>query len=179
MMGEKNMDIKKVVVGRLEENCYILSIDDECLVVDPGDEFEKIKATINNKKVLGILITHHHFDHVGALEEMLDYYKTRVYDYKTLKEKEYQIGPFTFEVIYNPGHTEDSISFYFKEHKIMFVGDFIFLESIGRCDLEDSSFIKMRESINKLIQINDNITLYPGHGVKTTLDYEKRYNSFF
>ena len=173
------MDIKKVVVGELEENCYILSIDDECLVVDPGAEFEKIKEVIADKKVLGILVTHHHFDHVGALEEILKYYGTTVYDFNNLKEQEYKIGPFTFEVIYNPGHTEDSISFYFRENKIMFVGDFIFLGSIGRCDLEGGNFQKMEESIDKITRISENITLYPGHGIKTTLDYEKRCNSFF
>lgn len=173
------MEIKKVVVGNLEENCYILTINNETLVIDPGDEFEKIKASIGNNKVLGILITHHHFDHVGALKEVKEYYDTIVYDFNNLKEQEYKIGPFKFEVIYNPGHTEDSISFYFKEDRLMFVGDFVFLESIGRCDLEGGNFNKMRQSIDKLTKINENITLYPGHGLKTTLDYEKRCNSFF
>lgn len=173
------MDIKKVVVGELEENCYVLAIDNECLVIDPGDEFIKIKEAIGDMKVLGVLITHHHFDHVGALKEILENYDTKVYDFHNLKEQEYKIGPFTFDVVYNPGHTEDSISFYFKNEKIMFVGDFIFLENIGRCDLEGGSFIKMKESINKLAGIEENIILYPGHGIKTTLDYEKRYNSFF
>lgn len=173
------MDIKKVVVGNLDENCYILTIGDECLVIDPGDEFDKISEVIGDKKVLGVLVTHHHFDHVGALKEVLESYETTLYDFNNLKEQEYKIGPFTFEVIYNPGHTTDSISFYFRENKIMFVGDFIFLESIGRCDLEGGSFIKMKESIDKLTQIKENITLYPGHGLKTTLDYEKRCNSFF
>lgn len=173
------MKIERVVVGELDENCYILTIDNECLVIDPGSDFDKIKTKINTKKVLGVLITHHHFDHVGALKEMLEFYKTKLYDFNNLKETEYKIGPFTFEVMYNPGHTDDSISFYFKEDKAMFVGDFIFLESIGRCDLEGGSFIKMKESINKIMQIKENITLYPGHGLETTLDYEKKHNSFF
>lgn len=173
------MKIERVVVGELDENCYILTIDNESLVIDPGSDFDKIKTKINTKKVLGVLITHHHFDHVGALKEVLEFYKTKLYDFNNLKEIEYKIGPFTFEVMYNPGHTDDSISFYFKEEKIMFVGDFIFLESIGRCDLEGGSFIKMKESINKIMQIKENITLYPGHGLETTLDYEKKHNSFF
>jgi len=173
------MEIKKVVVGELEENCYVLTIGNECLVIDPGDEFNRIKEAIGDMKLLGILITHHHFDHVGALKEMVEYYDTIVYDFNNLKEQEYKIGPFVFEVVYNPGHTEDSISFYFKEDRIMFVGDFIFLQSIGRCDLEGGSFIKMKESIDKLTKIKENITLFPGHGLKTTLDYEKRCNSFF
>lgn len=173
------MEIKKVVVGSLEENCYVLINDNECLVVDPGDEFNKIKEVIGDRKVLGVLVTHHHFDHVGALEEVLNNYETKLYDYNNLKEQEYNIGSFKFEVIYNPGHTEDSISFYFKEDRIMFVGDFVFNGSIGRCDLDGGNFSKMEESIDRLTQIKENITLYPGHGIKTTLDYEKRYNSFF
>lgn len=173
------MEIQKVVVGELEENCYVLSIGNDCLIIDPGAEFDKIKECVVDKKVLGVLITHHHFDHVGALKEVLENYDTVVYDFNNLKEQEYHIGSFDFEVIYNPGHTIDSISFYFKKDKIMFVGDFIFLESIGRCDLEGGSFIKMKESIDKLTSIKENITLYPGHGLKTTLDYEKRCNSFF
>lgn len=173
------MEIEKVVVGELEENCYILSKNDTCLVIDPGAEFENIKAKIGDRKVLGVLLTHHHFDHVGALKEVLEYYQTQLYDFNSLKEQEYQIGEFKFDVIYNPGHTIDSISFYFKEERVMFVGDFIFLENIGRCDLEGGSFIEMQKSIEKLKQIKENITLYPGHGLKTTLEYEKRHNSFF
>jgi len=173
------MEIKKVVVGELEENCYVLINGNECLVIDPGDEFSKINEVIGDMKVVGVLVTHHHFDHVGALEEVLNTYDTTLYDFNNLEEKEYSIGPFKFEVIFNPGHTEDSISFYFRESKAMFVGDFVFLGSIGRCDLEGGNFSKMEESIDKLTQIKENIVLYPGHGMKTTLDYEKRCNSFF
>lgn len=173
------MKIDRIVVGELEENCYVLTIENECLIIDPGAEFDKIRDKIGNKKVLGVLITHHHFDHVGALKEVLEFYQTKLYDFNNLKEQQYEVGPFIFEVIYNPGHTDDSISFYFKKDNVMFVGDFIFLESIGRCDLEGGSFIKMKESIDKITQIKQNITLYPGHGLKTTLDYEKKHNSFF
>lgn len=173
------MKIEKVVVGDLEENCYIVSKDNSCLVIDPGDEFSRIKEVIGDKKVVGVLLTHHHFDHVGALKEVLDFYKTKLYDFNSLEEKEYTIEPFKFEVMYNPGHTIDSISFYFKEKNIMFVGDFVFLGNIGRCDLEGGSFIKMKESIEKLKAFKNDITLYPGHGLKTTLEYEKQNNSFF
>ena len=173
------MQIERVVVGSLEENCYIVSIDNECLVIDPGSEFMKIKEAIGNKKVLGILITHGHFDHIGALEEVINEYNTKVYRFDNLEEKEYSIGPFNFEVIFNPGHSIDSVSYYFKNDSKMFVGDFIFLQNIGRCDLEGGNFSKMMESIERLKMINKDVTLYPGHGLKTTLDYEKRFNSYF
>lgn len=173
------MEIEKVVVGDLEENCYIISHENDCLIVDPGAEFNKIKEKIGDRKVDGVLLTHHHFDHVGALKDVLDFYETDLYDFNSVQEKEYIVGPFKFEVIFNPGHSNDSISFYFKDKKAMFVGDFVFLGSIGRCDLEGGSFLQMKESIEKLKQNEVDITLYPGHGLKTTLEYEKRTNSFF
>lgn len=173
------MEIEKVIVGELEENCYIISKDNSCLVIDPGSEFHKIQNKIGNKKVLGVLLTHHHFDHVGALKEVLSCYETKVYDFNNLEEKEYLIGPFKFNVIINPGHTTDSISFYFREEKVMFVGDFIFLDSIGRCDLEGGNFSSMRESIKKIKTYADDIVIFPGHGDKTTLGYEKENNYYF
>ena len=74
------IDIITVVNGILEENCYILKDDKnkECLVIDPGDDYELIKKEISNYKVLKVLLTHNHFDHVGALEELVNDYKVEV-----------------------------------------------------------------------------------------------------
>ena len=173
------MKIERVVVGDLEENCYVISIDNKCLVIDPGDEADKIIDLINDKEVLGILITHHHFDHVGALTELEKKYDIVHSDFYNLEEGNVNIGPFKFQVIKNPGHTIDSTSYYFKEENIMFVGDFIFRNSIGRCDLEGGNFIEMKQSIEKIKQFSDDITLYPGHGTNTTLKEEKENNPFF
>lgn len=173
------MKIDKVEVGVLFENCYVISIDDKCLVVDPGDKAFKIIDLIGKKELLGILITHHHFDHVGALEEIKNKYKVEVYDYNNTLEKEYSIGPFTFKVRFNPGHTPDSISFYFEKDSVMFVGDFVFYNSVGRCDLEGGNYEVMQQSIKKLCQIEKNVVLYPGHGKETNLFYEKEHNPFF
>ena len=141
------MKIKRIIVGELAENCYVLEKENSCLIVDPGAEFDKIKSEIGDKLVLGVLLTHHHFDHVGALEKALAYYSTQVYDFNNLQEREYQLGPFEFEVVYNPGHSKDSISFLFLEERVMFVGDFVFLENFGRCDLEGGDIIEMHKSI--------------------------------
>ena len=132
------MEVKKVVVGSLQTNCYLLINDDKCLIVDPGDEAEKIKEEISNKTVVGILITHHHFDHVGALNILKEFYQTKVYDYHNLKEGNYNIENFSFEVIYTLGHTDDSVTYYFKDYNIMFVGDFIF---------KGSSFIPLPKTL--------------------------------
>lgn len=171
------MEIKNVIVGPLETNCYLLIENQNCLVIDPGEEADLIKKAIGDKKVVGIIITHYHFDHIGALEELKYKYQTDVYDFHNLKEGKNQIENFTFEVLFTPGHKEDSISLLFDKN--MFVGDFIFQNSIGRTDLEGGNFEEMKESIQKLKTYPDDITLYPGHGPKTTLKEEKEYNMFF
>ena len=67
------MDIQVVVTGTLDENCYIIKKNNTCLVVDPGSDYPKIKEVIGEDKVLGVLITHSHFDHIGALKELRNY----------------------------------------------------------------------------------------------------------
>lgn len=170
------MTTDRVVVGPLEENCYILRKDNKVLVIDPGDEAGKIKEVIGNSTVVGVLITHNHFDHVGALSL---FNKNIVYDFSNLEEKEHNIENFKFEVIYTPGHSSDSISYYFEEINSLFSGDFIFYENVGRCDLPTGNFNKMKESINKIKISPKDITIYPGHGKETTLEHEIENNIYF
>lgn len=172
------MKIKRLITGNLEENCYILIKENNCLVVDPGDDFYKIKDEIKDLNTLAILITHHHFDHVGALEEILEYKNVKIYDYN-LEEKEYIINNFKFEIIKTPGHTSDSVTFYFKEENVMFTGDFIFKGTIGRTDLPTGNMKVMESSIEKIKKYDKNITFYPGHGENTTLEDEINNNYFF
>jgi len=173
------MNIEVIKVGRLRCNCYILSKNGCVLVIDPGDEGNKIIKLIGNMKVVGIIITHHHFDHDGAVLELVNKYGCKVYDRYNLSEGNNKINDFSFEVIYTPGHKEDLISIYFKEYKAIFCGDFIFKDSIGRCDLEGSNTLDMINSINKIKEYNRDITLYPGHGIQTTLGYEIDNNIYF
>lgn len=173
------MKVKVIKVGYLECNCYILEKDGKALIIDPGDDYNKIKAEIKNKQVLGILITHHHFDHIGAINELEKDFKTKEYSYANLEEKEYQFENFNFEVIYTPGHSNDSISFYFKEEKIMFTGDFLFHNTIGRCDLEGGDYQVMLKSIKKIKQYSKDIIIYPGHGKISILEREFLNNPYF
>lgn len=172
------MKVDIVKVGFLQTNCYILSIDNDVLVIDPGDEFDKIKSCIGNKNVLKVLLTHHHFDHVGALVDIINEYNVDVLDNSNLEEKEYEIGKFKFNVIFTKGHTSDSITYYFMEDKKMFVGDFIFKESIGRCDLPTGNTCDMKLSLRALSKFDDDIIIYPGHGEVTTIGYEKENNEY-
>lgn len=173
------MRVKGIKVGPLKCNCYILEIDKKLLVVDPGDEYDKIKREFVGKEVLGVLNTHSHFDHVGCIRDVVNDYGVKVYDYDNLKESEYVVGPFVFNVIYTPGHNRDSIVFYFKEDKVMFTGDFLFYNTVGRCDLFGSSVDAMRESIDKIRKYPSDIKVYPGHGRYTTLGRECKYNPYF
>lgn len=172
------MEIKKIITGPLDENCYVLIKNDTCLIVDPGDDYQKIKEEVGNNKVLAVLITHSHFDHIGALRNFLTKRSIKICKKSSLQEMSYMIGDFSFQVIYTPGHSKDSVSFYFPEENVMFVGDFIFKESIGRTDLPGGDSMEMKESIKKLLTYDENIILYPGHYEITTLKDEIAKNPY-
>ncbi|MBP3920297.1 MAG: MBL fold metallo-hydrolase [Bacilli bacterium] len=170
------MEIKSIKVGYLKTNCYILIIDNDALVVDPGDDYLVIKESLGDLNLRGILITHRHFDHVGALNYFKD---INVYDYSNLKEGLNKIGDFAFFVVYTMGHTSDSISFYFREYNCMFVGDFIFKNSIGRTDLDTGNVDDMKKSLLNIKSFPLDTIIYPGHGDSTILGLEIKNNPFF
>mgnify|MGYP003515886434 CR=1 FL=1 len=172
------MEIERVITGTLDENCYILKKDGKCLLIDPGSDSDKIKKSMGDNKLVGILVTHSHFDHIGALRNFLTKKSIKIFKRSNLEEKEYEIGPFKFKCIYTPGHSKDSVTFYFEEENVMFVGDFIFKESIGRTDLPGANPSEMKESIKKILTYDENIKLYPGHDEDTTLKYEKENNPY-
>lgn len=172
------MKIKKVITGVLDENCYVLIKNNTAIIIDPGDDYLDIKEAIGENKVLAVLITHSHFDHIGALRNFLTKRSIKIFKKSSLEEKEYTIGDFKFKCIYTPGHSKDSVSFFFEENNCMFVGDFIFKESIGRTDLPGGDNNDMKESLNKLLTFDESITLYPGHDDETTLKYEKEHNPY-
>ncbi len=159
------LEVITIVVGSLEENCYLIIKDNkEAIVIDPGDEPNKIIEFAKPYDVKGILITHHHFDHIGALKEIESYFHVK---------ETHDIPNFTFEKIKTPGHTKDSVSYYFKEINSIFVGDFIFAGTIGRMDLGGNEK-DMKQSLKSFLTKMDNdVIIYPGHGNKTTLKQER------
>lgn len=159
-----HMDIKVLVVGTLQENCYVCSIGNNAFIVDPGDEADRIIDACKDKNVVEIIVTHHHFDHIGALDEIKKYFKL---------EENVKSGIFDYEIIETAGHTSDSRTIYFKNEKVMFTGDFLFYRSIGRTDLDTGSDIDMIKSLEKISKYPDDIVIYPGHGPKSTLGREK------
>ena len=168
------MKIEIVKVGYLETNCYILSCNNHVLVIDPGDDYNRIVAKIGDRIIDGIIITHNHFDHIGALKY---FNNVDVYDYANIDD--FKSDYFKFKVIKTPGHTKDSITLYFESEKLMFVEDFIFKDSIGRTDLDSGNDLDMQASIELIKKYPKDIIIYPGHGDKTSLGYEIEHNYYF
>ena len=161
------MKIEKLIVGPLQTNCYFLINDNDLIIVDPGEDFEDINAKIDGRTLKAVLLTHDHFDHVGALDAILNKYGALLNPEK--------VKGFNYEVIKTPGHSKDSICFYFEEEKIILTGDCIFKNTFGRTDLEGGSNKEMIESIKLLEEYPDDICIYPGHGPESILGEEKRY----
>lgn len=161
------MEIKVFKLGVLRTNCYIVIKYNKCLIIDPADDANKIINICKDYEVTGILVTHHHFDHILALEELEKYYN--------LKHNMHTNNGFNYEIIKTPGHAHDGLTFYFKEERVMFTGDFIFYHTCGRYDLETSSKEEMKSSLEMIKKYDDDITIYPGHGRSSILGEEKEF----
>lgn len=204
------MNIDGMSLGPLGANCYILYHGKEALIIDPGGEPELIIEKLEKQTLQpqAILLTHAHFDHIGAVEAIRNHYNIDVYlhelekdwlresklnrsrlftghdiiasdpDY-LLKVGPLQIGSFELNVIHTPGHSPGSVSFVLDEEEKVISGDVLFYQGIGRTDLPGGNRDELDSSIkNELYALKDTFTVYPGHGPKTTIGSEKRFNPF-
>lgn len=189
------LNITTLPLGYLQTNCYILQGTEGCLVIDPATEADTILDTIGDIPLTAILLTHGHFDHVGAVRDLVAETGCRVflcpeelsmprnltagelyYTDTYADGDEITLAGLTFTVLHTPGHTPGSVCLCFQN--AMFSGDTLFAGSIGRTDFPGSDPAKMKASLGRLVQLEQNFTVYPGHGESTTLDEEKRYNPF-
>jgi hydroxyacylglutathione hydrolase len=147
-----------------------------------------------------ILATHGHFDHIGAVGEIKKSFDVPFYinekdlflverlnetakyflgynpyflppkNIKELNNKTLHVSRFTFDVIYTPGHTPGSVCFYFQKEKVVFTGDTLFKDGVGRTDFSYSSFEDLKKSLKKIFSFSSKIVIYPGHGETTAIE---------
>lgn len=176
------MLIHKIPVGPLQTNCYIVSIgsatSNSCVVIDPGDEAQKIIELIESKnlKPVGVVLTHDHLDHIEALDDVVKYFNIPIID--TKKENKIKIGESELKIIKTPGHSRDSVCFVSEKEKIIFSGDTLFNQGIGRTDLEGGDYEQIKKSLKLLMTYPDNYKVYPGHGPETTIGDERVRNDW-
>lgn len=201
------MRLLKLELGIFKVNCYILSLDNVNVIIDPGAEFMVIKKNLekSNIKPDFILNTHGHYDHIGAVNDIISYYDIPFYiheleeqiitdplkncssffgenelslkTYNLIKEEDYnRFLSLGIEIINVPGHTPGSIML--KVEDTLFTGDLLFKGSAGRTDLPGGSIIQIKKSLAKLKKMDYRLKIYPGHGQESTLEYELRTNYY-
>lgn len=197
------MIIKTIPTGMIEENCYIVMDENtnEGFLVDPGADAEILASTVENMKMKPkfILLTHGHWDHIGAVVELKDKFNIPFYISKNdndmiqsgqdtygstpnpdgyLKEGDtFKFADKTIRVIETPGHTPGGVCFLVD--KSLFTGDTLFNGTIGRTDFVGGSFETLVSSVRKrLATLPEDIKVYPGHGPSTTIGLEKRQNPY-
>ena len=185
-------------LGAYQTNCYILWEDDSdsCIVVDPGYQPEVVLAQTEKmgRKIAAILLTHGHFDHVGAVKDIVAETGCQVY----LHPAELSMPPqmtagalyythtygegdslllagLRLHVMHTPGHTPGSVCLRCQDHILS--GDTLFQGSCGRTDI-GGSWPVIQASLKRLQTIEADFTVYPGHGESTTLAREKKYNPY-
>jgi hydroxyacylglutathione hydrolase len=206
-----------LVVGPLQCNCSILGDEKtrEAIVIDPGDEVERILEVLKRHKlkVKYILNTHAHFDHVGNCCELKEATGAEIWLHRAdlpiyesapqqaelfagygvepirlcpvdrfVKDADgVQVGTIAAEFLHTPGHTPGSLSIHVPGNakSILFPGDTLFAGSIGRTDLPEGDFQQILKSIKeRLLTLDDDTEVWPGHGPKTTIGWERRTNPF-
>lgn len=204
------MILEQIKLGPMQANCYILADPHtrRAIIIDPGDEYEKVADLLNRKKLKAAFIvnTHGHIDHIRAVNE----FKLPVYAYKDevpmLKDPDLNLSEFLqvpfkvdaevhalednqeialdslrLKVLHTPGHTPGGISLLLLQpkEKIVFTGDTLFYASVGRTDLPGASQKALIDSIKmRLLNLTDDTVVYPGHGPQTTIGQERANNPF-
>lgn len=206
------MTVKQFLVGVVGTNCYLATNSDtkETLIIDPGDDAGALigYAEKNGCIPVAVLLTHGHFDHCMAAQEVADHFKIPVYVHEDEKEimenpawnccgmigkrlvftadqyfhgeKDHlSLAGFEIDVLHTPGHTPGGVCFYIQSEGLVFCGDTLFCGSVGRTDFPKGSMSQLVQGIKeKLLPLPDDTKALPGHGEYTTIGSEKKYNPF-
>lgn len=209
-MGQ--IEIKSMTLGMVATNCYLIinKENKEALLVDPADNALRISNVIeeNGCTLKAILLTHGHFDHIMALNDLKKRYNVPVYAHEeeedVLKQSSLNLSGSIGQIyttqadvyvkdgehlklagldviaLYTPGHTKGGVCYYFPEEKVLMSGDTLFHCSIGRTDFPTGSMSQLVRSVKEqLFVLPDDVQVYPGHDSVTSIGYEKQYNPFF
>ncbi len=207
------IDVRMFTVGPVQENCYIVRVkgSDRAVIVDPGEESERLihaLAELGIAKLEAVLITHTHFDHVGAVAEVakaaeapvicpeletavlaniMDYvpwpgfgpFQSYQADRTVGGGEELELAGLRFEVIFTPGHSPGHVTYALPDEDAIFSGDVLFEGSVGRVDLPGGDWPTLLSSIETLVDsFPAETTVYPGHMGITTLGRERATNAF-
>ncbi len=206
------MLVKEFLVGAVGTNCYVAanSQTKEALIIDPGDNAQILIDHIEKEayKPTAILLTHGHFDHCMAAEQLAGHYGISIYvhedDREVMENPAYncsgmigrrlsfsadqyfhgetdhvQLAGFAIDVFHTPGHTPGGVCFYIKSEGILFSGDTLFCESVGRTDFPGGSMSQLVRGIReKLFPLPVDTKVLPGHNEWTTIGHERQYNPF-
>ncbi|KKQ02097.1 MAG: Metallo-beta-lactamase family protein [Candidatus Roizmanbacteria bacterium GW2011_GWA2_36_23] len=200
------MKILRYSLGQLQANSYFLIDDGNCLIIDPADDAVFLLEEVHRRKLklMGMLATHGHFDHIMATGEIQLSYSIPLHIHikdkflvQRLKETakyflgydphiidpaklefishgEFRISSFSIQIMHTPGHTPGSICLYFKNDQALFTGDLLFKNGIGRYDFSYSSRNNLQKSLENILKLPKITEIYPGHGMETTIDEESK-----
>lgn len=206
------MKVKTMMLGILQTNVYIVYDEEskDAVVIDPAGDEDRIIRFIeeNNLRLMGILVTHGHFDHIGVVDAIRDNYGVPVFTSRqegelmadpnknlslslmrtvvavendeVVGDKDIlEFGELEFDCIVVPGHSPESVCYYNKDNDVLFCGDTLFAGSIGRTDFYDGPQNTLINSIkDRLMILPEETKVYPGHGFQTTIGYEKKTNIY-
>jgi hydroxyacylglutathione hydrolase len=206
------MDVRMLTVGPVQENCFIVRRDgsDRALIVDPGEEADRLLGVIDELGVTleAILLTHTHFDHVGAvapvaratgapvfcpqletqvLADIMAYvpwegfgpFESYEADHTVAGGETLQLAGFDIDVVFTPGHSPGHVTYVIADEQAMFSGDVLFQASVGRTDLPGGDHATLMASIADLLaRYPDEMRVHPGHMGLTTLGAERAHNPF-
>jgi hydroxyacylglutathione hydrolase len=206
------VDVRMFTVGMVAENCFVFRRDDSdrALIVDPGDEAERILAPVDELglTVEAILLTHTHFDHIGAVAPVAKATGAPVYcpkievpvladimsfvpwpgfgpfesydaDETVAGGERLQLAGMDIEVLHTPGHSPGHVTYAIEEEGALFSGDVLFQGSVGRVDLPGGDWDTLLASLGTLVdRFDEETTVYPGHMGITTLGRERATNPF-